>query len=400
LTYTWTVTSAPSGAATPTFSANGTNAAQNSTATFYQAGSYTFQATIKNLSGLTATSSVGVTVSQTFSSVALSPASVTLALNATQQFTATASDQFAKPMATQPAFTWTLTGIGTLSSAGLYTAPASTGSASVKATSGSFSSTAAVTVSGSVSPTLTSLALLPGSLTLAAGTSQPFTPWPKDQSGNLVTPAPTYTWRLSGIGTLSSSGVYTAPTGTGTATITVTTGNLSASTTVTVTAPPAPGISFNAGTGVLSIYADTVHAGAYKDVAKTQIVSVNGVPTLNAFFQSLTQTGSPVWMDSQYFTLSQVVAIYYYGQASLNNYYTNLTAVPCTAYGGNYFNQLEGGSGTDYLYAGGAGSQNTLKGWDGDDVLVGGAGTNYLYGGTGNNVLIPGSGVSYLYPNG
>ena len=45
-------------AATPTFSANGSNAAKNTTATFSKAGSYTFQVTITDAGGLTATSSV------------------------------------------------------------------------------------------------------------------------------------------------------------------------------------------------------------------------------------------------------------------------------------------------------------------------------------------------------
>src|SRR5262249_24082259 len=43
LTYTWSVLSKPSGAANPTFSVNGSNAAKNTVATFSQAGSYTFR---------------------------------------------------------------------------------------------------------------------------------------------------------------------------------------------------------------------------------------------------------------------------------------------------------------------------------------------------------------------
>src|SRR5262249_7996212 len=41
LTYTWSVTSAPTGAAAPTFSVNGTNAAKNTTVTFTTNGTYT-----------------------------------------------------------------------------------------------------------------------------------------------------------------------------------------------------------------------------------------------------------------------------------------------------------------------------------------------------------------------
>src|SRR5262249_1312235 len=53
LTYTWSVTSAPAGANIPTFSVNGTNASQNTTATFYKAGAYTFQVRLTDPSGLT-----------------------------------------------------------------------------------------------------------------------------------------------------------------------------------------------------------------------------------------------------------------------------------------------------------------------------------------------------------
>jgi PKD domain-containing protein len=83
LTYTWTATSVPSGAM-PAFSVNGTNAAKNVTVTFNKAGSYTFQVGIKDQSGLTTTSSVGLIVNQTLTRISVSPASVTLANGATQ----------------------------------------------------------------------------------------------------------------------------------------------------------------------------------------------------------------------------------------------------------------------------------------------------------------------------
>ncbi len=67
LTYTWAATTVPSGAAAPTFSANTSNAAKNTTATFSAAGSYVFQVTITNEYALTVTSSVSVTVNQTAS---------------------------------------------------------------------------------------------------------------------------------------------------------------------------------------------------------------------------------------------------------------------------------------------------------------------------------------------
>ena len=125
LTYTWSGTSAPTGAAAPTFSLNGTNAAQNTTATFYQAGTYTFLVTLADSGGLTATSTVTATVVQTLTTLSITPGNVTLANGATQQFTASALDQFGKAMASQPALTWQVSGGGTISGTGLYTAPTS-----------------------------------------------------------------------------------------------------------------------------------------------------------------------------------------------------------------------------------------------------------------------------------
>jgi hypothetical protein len=148
LTYTWAVIAQPSGVSTPTFSTNGTNASKNSTATFYAAGSYTFQVTITDTAGLSVTSSASVTVNQTETSISVPPPSVTVVPGGTQQFTASALDQFGAAMATQPSFTWSIDtgGIGTVSSIGLYTAPSSTGTATVRATAGSMSGTASVTV--------------------------------------------------------------------------------------------------------------------------------------------------------------------------------------------------------------------------------------------------------------
>jgi hypothetical protein len=60
LTYTWATTGSPPGSVV--FSANGSNAAKSTTATFSASGNYTFQATITDAQGLTAISSVNVSV--------------------------------------------------------------------------------------------------------------------------------------------------------------------------------------------------------------------------------------------------------------------------------------------------------------------------------------------------
>src|SRR5205823_2689321 len=70
LTYTWVVTAGPPGS---TFSANGTNAAKNSTATFSQAGTYTFQVTVADQDGFSTTGQVTVDVQQEAASATVAP---------------------------------------------------------------------------------------------------------------------------------------------------------------------------------------------------------------------------------------------------------------------------------------------------------------------------------------
>ena len=112
LTYTWAATTLPGGATAPSFSANGTNAAKNTTAAFSMAGTYTFTVTIVDPEGLTVKSCARVVVDQTLTRIVVSPSPVTLSPGAKRQFKAVADDQFNNPMATQPAFTWSTT-IGT-----------------------------------------------------------------------------------------------------------------------------------------------------------------------------------------------------------------------------------------------------------------------------------------------
>lgn len=152
LVYAWTSIAGPTAV---TFSANDTNAAKNTTATFARAGSYTLQATIKDGNGLSVTSSVNVAVDQTFTRLTVSPATATLAPNAQQQFTASAEDQFARPMNPQPTVAWNLVGGGSVNSSGVYTAPSTIGGPfSVIATSGGQTATAQVSVASTAPPTI------------------------------------------------------------------------------------------------------------------------------------------------------------------------------------------------------------------------------------------------------
>src|SRR5262249_41679816 len=104
LTYAWsTLGTPPAGGA---FSANGTGAANNTTASFSQAGTYSFLVTITDTGGLSAASSVTLIVSQLATSLVVSPNSASVPVNGTRQFTATALDQFGAALSMQPSFAW------------------------------------------------------------------------------------------------------------------------------------------------------------------------------------------------------------------------------------------------------------------------------------------------------
>jgi uncharacterized repeat protein (TIGR03806 family) len=156
LTYSWAATGTPPAAVA--FSPNGTNAAHATTATFTKAGTYVLQATLRDGGGFTAISSLTVTVVQTLTTLSVTPATIAVAPNGAQPFSATAKDQFGTALLSQPAVAWTVSGGGTISAAGMFTAGASAGGPfTVTASAAAVHGTAQVTVSTSAAPTITAV---------------------------------------------------------------------------------------------------------------------------------------------------------------------------------------------------------------------------------------------------
>jgi endoglucanase len=143
LTYTWATTGTPP--APVTFSANGTNAAKHTVATFTQPGSYTFQVTATDASGQSATSSVNVSVVPTLTTIAVSPSVANLVAGGSQQLSAQAVDQFGNALASQPTFAWSATA-GNVTPTSLYTAPSASGTAQVVASSGGVTGAATINI--------------------------------------------------------------------------------------------------------------------------------------------------------------------------------------------------------------------------------------------------------------
>ncbi len=157
LTYTWGVVGTPP--APVTFGVNGTNAAKNSTATFARAGGYTVRVTIANpVSGQSTTSDVSVTVLSTVSAIVISPKPATVSAGGTRAFGVAGFDQFGQAMAGTQGVTWSVVGGGgTIDANGVYTAPTTAGTATVRATvgSGGISDTVQVTIVDVTPPTVT-----------------------------------------------------------------------------------------------------------------------------------------------------------------------------------------------------------------------------------------------------
>jgi len=192
LTYTWAATAQPDGS-DPQFISNGTNAAKNTAVTFNQAGGYTLTCTITDAWGDAITSSVNVTVDQTFTSLLLSPAAPTVQEGATQQFLATAVDQFNNVMPTPPLVWSVASGDGSINSTGLFTAAAMPGTATVSVSSGSVIADASVTIPNQPPTVAIPAAASPNAVT---GDSTSLSVLGADDGGesNL-----TYTWSAIGL---------------------------------------------------------------------------------------------------------------------------------------------------------------------------------------------------------
>ena len=173
--------------------------------------------------------------------VAVAPSSTTLPVGKSQQFAANVSGT------SNTAVSWKASG-GSIASDGTYTAPMSAGSFVVTATSmadATKSASAAVSVTATATVAVT---ISPGSASLSTGGSQQFTATVTGNSNTAVT------WSASG-GTITTSGMYTAPSTAGTYTVTATSAadaTKSASASVTVSAAPVVAVSITPGSASLT----------------------------------------------------------------------------------------------------------------------------------------------------
>jgi uncharacterized repeat protein (TIGR03803 family) len=123
LTYTWSVSRAPSGAKAVTLNENGTNAAKGATASFRKAGTYHLSCTIANGAGNSVNATVSVTVMQVATKLRLTPHGATIPTGSSLQYGGVMLDQFGHPMRTTQTVAYAVkSGGGTIDQDGLFTA--------------------------------------------------------------------------------------------------------------------------------------------------------------------------------------------------------------------------------------------------------------------------------------
>ena len=176
--------------------------------------------------------------------ISVSPASASVQTGATQQFSATAKDQFGQPMNPQPTFSWAVSDGGSIGASGLFSAGSSAGGPfTVTASSGGVTGTASVTVTAP--PVLTTITVAPASASVQAGGTQQFNATGKDQFGQPMSPQPTFSWVVSGGGSISAAGLFSAGSSAGGPfTVTASSAGVTGTASVTVTSAP-PDFSFS-----------------------------------------------------------------------------------------------------------------------------------------------------------
>jgi len=202
--------------------------------------------------------------------ISLTPNSISLQAGKTQQFTATVTGT------TNVAVSWSASG-GSISSAGLYTAPTTAGSYTVTATSAA-DNTKSASAPVTVTAPAVSVAISPTSASLLTGGTQQFTATVTGSSNTAVT------WSASG-GSISSTGLYTAPTTAGTYIVRATSvadSTKSAAATVTVSVPVqhSATLSWNASTSAVvgyNVYRGTTSGGPYTMINTAPVASTNYV---------------------------------------------------------------------------------------------------------------------------
>ncbi len=189
------------------------------------------------LTGCGATTAGTSVTGKTLKTITVSPATVSLAEGATQQFTATATytDSSTANITSNASWATANSAIATVNSSGMVTAVAA-GSTTITASQSGFSGTAAITVSATAKA-ISSIAVTPASASISAGATQQFTATATYSDGSTANVSSQAAWSSSddAVATVNSTGLATGVAA-GSATITASLNGTSGTATLTVTA--------------------------------------------------------------------------------------------------------------------------------------------------------------------
>jgi 6-phosphogluconolactonase (cycloisomerase 2 family) len=247
------------------------------------------------LASLIACSGGGSSQSQpTLDSISVTPATPTVTAGQTQQFKAMGNYSDGSSADITTSATWS-TGSGTIAtinSSGLLTAVAA-GTTTVSASSGSVSGSVNLTVK----PSLVSIAVTPGTPSIAAGLSQQFaaTGTYSDSSTAVITSSVTWGSATTSVATINAAGLATS-TAQGTTLITATSGAVSGSVTLTVTAPALTSLAISPATATLQLGATTPMqfsaTGTYTDKSTQDLTDSVTWSTVNSWVASINTSGA------------------------------------------------------------------------------------------------------------
>lgn len=178
-----------------------------------------------------------VTFTKSLSSISITPGSASIAINATEPFTATGNYNDGSTANLTSSVVWTSSNPATATvSEGGVAAGVSAGSTTITATMSGVTGSAALTVTAAA-VTVTSISVSPSTASVAAGATQQFTANAIYSNGTTSALTSSVTWTSSNtaVATISSAGLATGVAA-GTATITAAADGYTATATLTVTA--------------------------------------------------------------------------------------------------------------------------------------------------------------------
>ena len=228
------------------------------------------------LAACSGSTDVGVTAS-----VTISPTSASIPVTTSQQFTVVVKNAAGDVLAVTP--TWSVSGGGTITQTGLFTAGPTAGTSIITVLCSGIPATATVTVTGGP---LASIVVTPNPGTMPINTSLTYTASGRDALGNTVPITGTVTWSVvAGGGTIPAGTTgLTAPftagavTGPFTNTVRATNGTLSGTATAIVTAGPLATIVVTPNPGTMPVNTSLTYTASGRD-AGGNTVPITGTVT-------------------------------------------------------------------------------------------------------------------------